>query len=321
MLEHAWFSLIFYTIIGAVALELILGDPKRIPHPVIMMGKVIQRLERSLNSGRRRCLKGCALALIVPLGAAVVAIIVLLAAYWVHPLLFLFCHMYFVWTTIAIRGLQTAALHVYAPLREGDLLTARERLSWIVGRDTDGLNEGEIARGTVETVAENTSDGITAPLFWAAVGGAPLAFAYRAVNTLDSMVGYPNERYQAFGWASARLDDAVNWLPARLTAFTMWISSWVIPGSRRILALRITLRDAPKHPSPNGGWGEAMVAGLLGVQLGGVNMYEGEVSHRALLGEASRPLAAADIRRTVWYMHGGWVVFTAVVLVIFIWLS
>jgi adenosylcobinamide-phosphate synthase len=217
--------------------------------------------------------------------------------------------------------LREAAIKVYVPLSKGDLVEARKQLSWIVGRDTEGLAEPEVVRGTVETVAENTVDGITAPLFWAVIGGAPLALAYRAVNTLDSMVGYKNEKYLQFGWASARLDDVCNWVPAKVTSLCIWLSSVVInlftvasrnQGATRMLsgsAIQITLRDAPKHPSPNSGWSEAMVAGLLGIQLGGMNYYQGILSERARMGEPLRELHRGDIYQAITLMHGGWVIF------------
>lgn len=164
----------------------------------------------------------------------------------------------------------------------------------IVGRDTDQLDESELTRATVETVAENISDGVTAPLFWALIGGAPLAMVYRAVNTCDSMIGYKNERYYKFGWASARFDDVVNWLPSRMTGFCIIFSS---PSSfiTKKQALHDVKHEASKHPSPNSGWGEGAVALLLGVQLGGTNYYQGIKSERSLMGQALGPLQKQHI--------------------------
>ncbi|WP_346302244.1 adenosylcobinamide-phosphate synthase CbiB [Halomonas sp. BM-2019] len=214
---------------------------------------------------------------------------------------------------LAIRGLRDAALAVAAPLARGDLPGARAALAMIVGRDTEGLEEAEVTRAAVETVAENTVDGITAPLFFALLGGAPLALAYKAVNTLDSMVGYRSERYRDFGRASARLDDAANWLPARLTALTLWLGArclaWRGRGVHLSGALAATRREAPRHPSPNSGWPEAMVANLLGVQLGGTNRYRGEISERARLGAPREPLRHAHIGGAIRLMHGGWALF------------
>lgn len=205
--------------------------------------------------------------------------------YLLHPAAGIMMEAVLISTTIAQKSLKEAALSVYSPLVKDDMAEARHKLSWIVGRDTDNLEEPEIVRGAVETVAENTSDGITAPLFWALVGGAPLAIIYRAINTCDSMVGYKNERYGEFGWASARLDDAANWIPSRITSFCMLLGNRPFHMSRTE-ALKIVLRDARKHPSPNSGWGEGAVAAILGVQLGGINFYKGVVSNRATMGDA-----------------------------------
>ncbi|KIO61736.1 hypothetical protein B4065_1208 [Caldibacillus thermoamylovorans] len=201
-------------------------------------------------------------------------------------------------TTIAQKGLQDAALEVYRPLQDHQLDEARKKLSYIVGRDTNQLDEREITRGAVETVAENTSDGVTAPMFWAFVGGAPLAFVYRAVNTCDSMVGYKNDRYHEFGFASAKLDDLMNWIPARLTGMLMILVNKTLQGSKKE-AWQLLFRDAGNHPSPNSGWCEAAAAALLGVQLGGRNTYKGVVSRRAFIGNPLRPLTSNDIIETI----------------------
>jgi adenosylcobinamide-phosphate synthase len=303
-------------LISAVLLDLIIGDPKWLPHPVIGMGNLISTLEKRWNQGEHRKLKGIVLMVSVVGITYVLAFIVVYVAYELHVVIGIMLEIYLISTTIAIKGLRDAAIQVAVPLSQGDLAQARKKLSMIVGRDTDTLPESEIVRGTVETVAENTVDGITAPLFFALIGGTPLALAYRAVNTLDSMVGYKNERYIDFGWASARLDDVLNWIPARITSLAIWSSAFFIPQSRIKQALTITFRDAPKHPSPNSGWSEAMVAGLMGVQLGGRNMYQGIPSNRAKMGEATRELQETDIGRSIIYMHGGWVVFLIIILFI-----
>lgn len=222
-------------------------------------------------------------------------------------------------TTIAIKGLKDAALQVAVPLGEGKLDEARKQLSMIVGRDTKELAPHDIARGAVETVAENTVDGITAPLFWFFIGGVPAAMTYRAINTLDSMVGYKNARFAQFGWASARTDDVVNWVPARLTAISMGLASILRSEFRARLrqAIMIVFRDAPKHPSPNSGWPEAMTAGLLGVALGGRNTYQGVVSKRATMGEATRSLQCLDIPKAILIMHGGWIGCTVLLILIY----
>ena len=302
---------------AAILLDLIIGDPRWLPHPVVQMGKLISFLDQKWNHGEHRMKKGMVLTLTVILFVFLVTSAVLFIAYKLHPVFAIILEIYLISTTIAINGLSTAAKAVLHPLGNGDIVEARKQLSMIVGRDTKSLPEKEIVRGTVETVAENTVDGITAPLFWAIIGGAPLALVYRAINTLDSMVGYKDERYSQFGWASAKLDDLANWIPARITALFIWISALFIKGSKLKHALMITLRDARKHPSPNSGWSEAMVAGLLGVQLGGINYYKGRKSERATMGDPQRTLRQSDIPKAIQYMHGGWIVFLLILGLIF----
>ncbi|WP_275287187.1 adenosylcobinamide-phosphate synthase CbiB [Halomonas elongata] len=295
-------------IAAALAIDLWLGDPSWLPHPVVGIGRGIARLERAWNHGpaeaRRR--RGVWLAVVVVGGTWGLAWGLLTVLAGVSSGLSIAVELVLLATTFATRGLAEAARAVAEPLHRGDLPAARRALGRIVGRDTEALDESRLARGTVETVAENTVDGITAPLCWALLGGAPLALAYKAVNTLDSMVGYRSPRYEDFGRASARLDDAVNWLPARFTALAMWLAARLVVGGRTKGALAATRREAPRHPSPNAGWPEAMVAHLLGVELGGLNHYNGRPSHRATLGRARQPLAVGHIERAIRHMHGGW---------------
>ncbi|GGX82545.1 cobalamin biosynthesis protein CobD [Litchfieldella qijiaojingensis] len=298
-------------LLAAIVLDLMVGDPRWIPHPVVGMGRLIATLERTWNRGtsRARRWKGGLLTGVVVLGVYGIVWAVIAGASRLHPWLGLAVELWLLASALAIKGLRDAAVTVAGPLVHGDLMAARQALSMIVGRDTQELSEAEVTRGAVETVAENTVDGITAPLFWALLGGVPLALAYKAVNTLDSMVGYRNARYADFGYTSAKLDDLANWLPSRLTALCLWVAALAIPGSRRWGALAGTWRDAPRHPSPNAGWPEAMMAWLLGVQLGGTNTYAGQPSHRARLGEPLEPLNGGHIARAVRHMHGGWIVF------------
>ncbi|MFQ3788404.1 adenosylcobinamide-phosphate synthase CbiB [Halomonas sp. A29] len=298
-------------LIGAILLDLVLGDPRWLPHPVVAMGRLIAALERRWNRGspRARRLKGFLLTGCVVVSVFVVAWAMLAMLAWLHPWLGLAGELLLLASALAIKGLRDAAMAVATPLVQGDLGEARRAVSMIVGRDTAALDEAGITRATVETVAENSVDGITAPLFWALLGGAPLALAYKAVNTLDSMVGYRSERYVDFGYASAKLDDIANWIPARLTVLAMWLAAHLFQGARTRGAVAGTWRDAPSHPSPNAGWPEAMMAHLLGVQLGGTNHYGGSISERAAMGEPHEPLRVAHIGRAVGHMHGAWVVF------------
>lgn len=298
-------------IVAAMLLDLLLGDPAWLPHPVVGIGRVIARLERAWNHGtaadRRR--RGRWLTVLVVGGTWGISFSLLAVLAWISPWLAVATELGLLAMSLAAKGLAQAARAVAEPLTRGDMAAARQALAMIVGRDTAELDESELARGAVETVAENTVDGITAPLFWALLGGAPLALAYKATNTLDSMVGYRSPRFEDFGRASARLDDAVNWLPARLTVVSLWLAAWLIPGSRLTGVLATTRREAPRHPSPNAGWPEAMVANLMGVRLGGLNHYDGRPAPRATLGTPHETLTADHIERAIAYMHGGWLAF------------
>lgn len=298
-----------YILAGAILLDLLVGDPRWLPHPVVGFGKWISFIEKRWNQGEYRRMKGVFLTVITVSSVFLLCWSAVTVMYRIHPLAGIALETYLIFTTLAIKGLKDAALEVARPLMKGDLSKARYAVSMIVGRDTEQMEEKEVVRATVETVAENTMDGITSPLFWAFIGGAPAAMAYRACNTLDSMVGYKNDRFLQFGWASARLDDGMNWIPARLTALCMWLFSFFIPRSNRRRAWLITLRDAPRHPSPNSGWPEAMAAGLLGVQLGGLNTYGGQVSNRARMGDSIKELGKRDISQVISYMHGAWIAF------------
>ncbi|MGP9687288.1 adenosylcobinamide-phosphate synthase CbiB [Halomonas sp. AOP25-F1-15] len=309
----------------AIMIDLIVGDPRSWPHPVVLIGRFISVFERRWNRGSAaaRRFSGLLLTVSVVGGVLGVSWLLLWALAQLHPGLALIAELLLLSTTLAIKGLGDAARAVVVPLTNGDLPAARQALSMIVGRDTHPLNEADITRATVETVAENTVDGIVAPLFFAFIGGAPLALAYKAVNTLDSMVGYRNQRYSDFGFFSAKLDDIANWLPARLTALCLWLAGLLLSTAGVLSvrwkgALRSTCHDAPRHLSPNAGWPEAMVAHLLGVQLGGTSFYQGLASHRATLGEPINVLRVAHISATVRLMHGAWLLFTLLFVLLMI---
>ncbi|MEH7245843.1 adenosylcobinamide-phosphate synthase CbiB [Neobacillus niacini] len=278
----------------AYFIDIFVGDPPNWPHPVRWIGTMISFFEKRLNHGKNKRLKGVAMLLFVLLIVFSTVLILVVISYLIHPFVGIAVESIVIATTIAQKSLKEAALEVYEPLSRGDLPVARTKLSCIVGRDTETLDESEIARGAIETVAENTSDGVTAPLFWALIGGAPLAMVYRATNTCDSMVGYLNEKYKEFGWASAKWDDFMNWIPSRVTGIIMLLGTKPL-GMEYRRVWTILFRDAQKHPSPNSGWGEAAVAALLGIQLGGINYYKGMVSNRARMGEAINPIRAEHI--------------------------
>ncbi len=330
-------------VLAAIALDWWLGDPRRLPHPVVGIGKLISALERRLaisqdavtegaipvgqggatdeaNSDKklvigqggatvdpqrgkklasRKRRRGVLLAVIVTAAsfAATWAIGTLLGR--IHPWLGYLAHAWLISTTIAVKGLKDAAMLVYEPIARGDMAAARKHVGYIVGRDTAELDEAEVSRAAVETVAENTVDAFVSPILFALLGAAPLAMLYRAANTLDSMVGYKNDKYRDFGWASARLDDALNYLPARLTGWLLALAALLRRGMSARGARRAERRFARLHPSPNSGIPESAVAGALGIQLGGTNRYGSIVSERARMGWATRPLDREDIPRTV----------------------
>lgn len=289
----------------AYILDRIIGDPRWIPHPVIGMGKAISLLEKSIRSkvtsNKGLLCAGFLFPIVIVGGSFLITWAVLKLLAIVHPYLAVAAEIVLIATTIAAKGLKEAGMEVYKHLRYRQLPEARRSLGMIVGRDTDHLDEPEIVRGTVETIAENIVDAIISPLFYALIGGAPLAMAYRAVNTLDSMVGYKNEKYFYLGKASARLDDAANYLPARISALLLFASARIL-GLHVENSIRTVKEDASKHPSPNGGYPESAVAGAIGIRLGGYNIYHGVESFRAYMGKPYHTLEAAHIKTSITMM-------------------
>lgn len=285
-------------ILGAVVLDLIFGDPRWLPHPVRLMGRLITVLEnlfRNVSSCQR--FNGMLLTGAVILITGGVTLAVLRAAAWIHPWAKDVLSMLIIYTSLSIRDLAGHSMNVYRALRSGNLPEARSKVSWMVGRDTETLDEKGVIRAAVESVAENTVDGIIAPLFFAVLFGPVGAMMYKAASTLDSMVGYKNEKYLHFGWASARLDDAANFLPARLAAPLMALGA-LITGNRPLKGLRIGWRDRGRHASPNSGIPEAVMAGALGVQLGGPLLRKGVRAELPTLGDALAPLERRHILKT-----------------------
>ena len=283
-------------------LDFIIGDPQSWPHPVRWIGNLIAAVQRDV---RRYCRSDVALRV----GGAVMWLVVvgltwsvcwgvLTLARTIHPWLGWLVEVWMIFTVLAGRCLAQSARDVERPLRAGDLAESRIKLSWIVGRDTSQLAPQQINRAVVETVAENTVDGIIAPLFFLLLGGAPLAMAYKAVNTLDSMVGYKHEKYRAIGMVSARLDDVANFIPARLSWLLISLAA-LLCGEAGGRALRIGWRDRYNHSSPNCGWSEAAVAGALGIRLGGPNDYFGQRVEKPWIGDATRDISVDDIPRTI----------------------
>jgi len=291
-------------LISAILLDLLLGDPRWLPHPVVGIGRMIAALERLLRRLVRNERLGGVLLLVSVVGATCLLTFFLLqGAYGVNRYLGACVAAVMSWTCLAARSLHLESKLVADRLAAGDLQGAREYLSRIVGRDTDNLDEAGIWRALVETVAENASDGVIAPLCYLMIGGPALGLAYKAVNTLDSMVGYKNERYLRFGWASARFDDLANWLPARITGVLMTAAAPLTGLSGRN-ALRIMLRDGRNHSSPNSGIPEAAAAGALGVRLGGASRYFGTLVEKPTIGDPSRNLSLESYRGAVRLMYG-----------------
>jgi adenosylcobinamide-phosphate synthase len=324
----------------AVLLDLLIGDPRVDYHPVALIGRLISAWERRLYRRAMSAGHGAASlpakrvagALLVLGTVLPVWLLVYLCLTWLyrlylsagHPQLWAYIYLVvgalFLWATISIRSLDRAAREILDLLRRGDLAEARRRLGFIVGRDTERLDPAEIARATVETVAENISDGVIAPLFYFLLGGPALACAYRAINTLDSMVGYRSERYQDFGMVAARLDDVANFLPARL-AMLLLVGAALLLGLDWRQAWRLSWRDGHKHPSPNSGYPEVAVAGALGVQLGGLNYYKGMPSLRALMGDPKEPLAPGHIEAAIRMLYGAVAIFLVLATVGWVLLS
>lgn len=291
-------------------LDLLLGDPALPwPHPVVVMGRCITRLETWLrgrfpNTERGELLAGCVLAAALPLGTLAVTGAVLWLAGWLHPALAFGLETYWCWRALAMRNLRDESANVCHALTDGGLPAARRAVSRIVGRDTQQLTSEGVIRAAVETVAENFSDGVVAPMVYMLLGGAPLALCYKAVNTMDSMVGYRNERYLYFGRAAARLDDAANYLPVRLAALLL-IGAAALTGGDRAEAWRIWRRDRRKHPSPNSAQCEAVMAGALGVELAGPADYFGKRCEKPTIGDRRRPIEPEDILRANRMLYAG----------------
>ncbi len=283
-----------------------MGDPLWLPHPVRLMGKGITVLETLLRRwivprfGEK--LAGCLLLTTLVLLVFAVTTLIIAIGMWIHPALGMGFMLYFAYTCLATKSLGDAASGVRDALESASLPLAQKRLSQIVSRETDALSEKSVIRATVETVAENTSDGIIAPLFYLALGGPPLAMAYKAINTLDSMVGYQNKSYQHFGWASAKCDDWANFLPARLSGFLMCFAA-SFHFRRGLQAFKIMSRDGQKHDSPNAGISEAATAGALGIQLGGPNLYKGVLKEKPWLGEAEQKPEIRHIQDSIRLMR------------------
>lgn len=290
-----------WAVLGGFVLDAIFGDPAWLPHPVVYMGKAISALEKRLRARlpktpQGELLGGAIVAFCLPVGTFLLTSLVCLGAARISPWLGLAVQIFWCGQALAAKGLAQESTNVYRELVKPDLPAARRAVSRIVGRDTQDLTLEGVTRAAVETVAENASDGVIAPLLYMLIGGAPLALTYKAVNTMDSMLGYKNEKYLYFGRAAAKLDDVANYIPSRLAAL-LWIMAAAFTRNDAKGAWRIWRRDRRNHASPNSAQTESACAGALGVQLAGPAYYFGEYYPKPTIGDPLRPIEPEDILR------------------------
>ena len=307
-------------VLGGFVLDTLFGDPPWLPHPVVLMGKAISALEKRLRvrlpqTPQGELLGGAVVAFTLPVGTFLLTSLVCLGAAKLSPWLGLAVQMFWCGQALAAKGLAQESTNVYRALIKPDLPAARKAVSRIVGRDTQNLTLEGVTKAAVETVAENASDGVIAPLLYMLLGGAPLALTYKAINTMDSMLGYKNEKYLYFGRAAAKLDDAANYLPSRLAGL-LWCAAAALTGNSPKGAWRIWRRDRRCHASPNSAQTESACAGALGVQLAGPAYYFGEYYAKPTIGDPLRPIEPEDIRRANRMMYAESVLALAVGLAV-----
>ena len=283
-------------------LDLMLGDPAWMPHPVVFMGKAISALEKLLRrifpkTSRGKLAAGVVLAVALPAGTLAVTLLALWLCSLVHPALSFALEVIWCWQALAMRGLRDESRNVYNALTGDTLENARLAVARVVGRDTQALSAEGVTKAAVETVAENSSDGIIAPMLYMAIGGIPLMFLYKGINTMDSMLGYKNDKYLYFGRCAAKLDDVANYIPARTSGWLMALST-VFVGMDTKNAVKIYRRDRRNHASPNSAQTEAAMAGALDVQLAGNAYYFGKLYEKPTIGDPIRPVEIEDISRS-----------------------
>ncbi len=302
------YGLTALSVFAGFGLDCLLGDPLSAAHPVVLMGKLISFLEKKLRSrfpktpqGERTA--GTIMALLVPLVSAGAGLLLLYLAWRVHPWAYFAVSAFLCWQCFAARCLMTEAKKVVTCLETQGLAAGRRQVAMLVGRDTENLSEEQVIKAAVETVAENTSDGVVAPLLWMVLLGAAGGLFYKAINTMDSMVGYKNEKYLHFGRAAAKLDDGANYIPARLSALAMIGAAFLLKLDGRG-AWRVWRRDRRNHASPNSAQTESACAGALGVRLGGDASYFGQLYKKPTIGDPRRPIERADVHRVCNLMYG-----------------
>ena len=285
------FSIFTVPLIIGYLLDLIFGDPRQLPHPIVAFGNIIGWCERHFNKGGHKKRNGCLIAIILPLSTLFLGGLLAWGSWILHPFAYYGIASVFVFYGLANHSLIQEGGEVIRTLEEQGLDAGRKRLSWIVGRDTSQLSPKKIYTAVLETMAENLSDGVVAPLFFYTLGGFPAMMAYKMVNTLDSMIGYKDARYKDFGCCSAHLDDVLNYIPARLTAFLIALS-----GYRKGIFSFIR-KYARQHASPFSGYPESAMAGILDCRFGGPNIYHGMLVEKPYIGTHNRELSINDYKR------------------------
>lgn len=314
-------------LLAGFVIDLIAGDPRWLYHPVCLIGNLISFLEKGIrrifpktNGGELA--GGCLEVLLVCLFCGGIPLLVLCLAYEIHPWAGFVLETFWCYQLLATKSLKTESMKVYDRLKNGTIEEARYAVSMIVGRDTEELTEEGVTKAAVETVAENTSDGIIAPMFYMAIGGVPLMFLYKGINTMDSMLGYKNDKYLYFGRCAAKLDDVVNYIPARISGWLM-VAGTLFVGMDTKNAAKIYKRDRRNHASPNSAQTEAAMAGALDVQLAGNAYYFGKLYEKPTIGDPVRPVEAEDIKRANRLLYAasvlGVVVFAAVRMTLVFW--
>ncbi|HEY8805084.1 MAG TPA: adenosylcobinamide-phosphate synthase CbiB [Clostridium sp.] len=305
-------------LILAIMLDLLMGDPYWFKHPVIYIGKLISKLDKM---GRKLCktdrqLKafGGVIVIVVAFSSFLVPFVILKIGNKFFGLYHIL-NIILLWTTIATKCLHTEGIKVYDSLSKNDIDDARVKLSYIVGRDTKNLSEYEIVRADVETIAENTADGVIAPIFYAILGGAPLAMMYKGINTMDSMLGYMNKKYKYIGYFPAKTDDVFNFVPARITGFLICLAAPLVHGNIAD-SIKVMIRDRRNHKSPNCAYPEGAVAGAMKVQLGGTNVYFGEEMYKPTIGNKIKELGKEHIIDTIKLMYGSMIYLVIIYVIV-----